>query len=244
MKKILMRADDLGYCEAVNLGIYKSIKDGIINNVGLMTNMDYSAHGVSLVENEKVNLGVHVNISAGKPLSEPRRIPSLTNGNQFRTSKDYAASQEDIVLEEAILEAEAQYLKFVELVGRTPDYFDGHAVMSPNFFKALEYVANKYHLKYSPFPLDMSKPVKIGDSLVYLRGGSDGKRTPFECLKEAVENDIGEVQMLVYHPGFVDAYIMKHSSLNINRVYELEMLCDSNVKNYLKNVELITYCDL
>ena len=139
---------------------------------------------------------------------------------------------------------EAQYCKFVELVGRKPDYFDGHAVMSTNFFKALEYVADKYKLKYSPFPVEPDRPVRIGDSLVYLRGGSDGRRTPFECLKEVVENDIEEIQMIVYPPGFVDAYIMKHSSLNVNRVYELEMLCDLKTKEYLNNVLLINYRDL
>ena len=32
MKKIIARADDLGYCEAINLGIYKSIHDVIIPN--------------------------------------------------------------------------------------------------------------------------------------------------------------------------------------------------------------------
>ena len=39
MKKILIRADDLGYSEGVNYGIAKSVKDGIIGSVGVMTNM-------------------------------------------------------------------------------------------------------------------------------------------------------------------------------------------------------------
>ena len=28
--KLIMRADDLGFSEAVNLGIYKAVKDGVI----------------------------------------------------------------------------------------------------------------------------------------------------------------------------------------------------------------------
>ena len=37
--KIIVRADDLGYSRAVNLGIADTVKHGIINNVGLMVNM-------------------------------------------------------------------------------------------------------------------------------------------------------------------------------------------------------------
>ena len=31
--KLIMRADDLGFSEAVNLGIYKAVKDGVITIV-------------------------------------------------------------------------------------------------------------------------------------------------------------------------------------------------------------------
>ena len=37
--KLIMRADDLGFSEAVNLGIYKAVKEGVITSVGMMTNM-------------------------------------------------------------------------------------------------------------------------------------------------------------------------------------------------------------
>lgn len=39
-----------------------------------------------------------------------------------------------------VAEIEAQYKKFIELVGRKPDYFEGHAVMSDNFEKGLRIV--------------------------------------------------------------------------------------------------------
>ena len=57
MKKILVRADDLGYCEGVNYGIAKSVKDGIIRSVGLMPNMPDAEHGLKLLEGLPVCLG-------------------------------------------------------------------------------------------------------------------------------------------------------------------------------------------
>ena len=46
--KLIMRADDLGFSEAVNLGIYKAVKEGVITSVGMMTNMEHANHGYEL----------------------------------------------------------------------------------------------------------------------------------------------------------------------------------------------------
>lgn len=53
------------------------------------------------------------------------------------------------VLEEMVLEIEAQYQRFVELTGRQPDYFEGHAVMSRHLMQGLEIVAQRHGLKYN-----------------------------------------------------------------------------------------------
>lgn len=52
MKKILIRADDLGYSRAVNYGIFDAVHNGIINNVGVMVNMPTTIQGLELVSNE------------------------------------------------------------------------------------------------------------------------------------------------------------------------------------------------
>lgn len=247
MKKILMRADDLGYSEAVNLGIYKSVHDGMIKNVGLMANMIYAKHGICLLENENICLGLHVNISAGKPVRDFKEVQSLVdeNGN-FKTSKVYKKAIEDIDLKEVLSEIEAQYDKFIELTGKEPAYMDAHAVKSKNFMLAVKMIADKHGIKNTPPFISIDKPVTIDERLVFLNGGSALGKTPFECLKEVVEEKQNEIEMIIYHPGFVDAYLMNHSSLNIQRVFELEMLCDDQTKQYLKSgeVELITFNDL
>ena len=42
MKKLLVRADDLGYSESVNYGIARAVKSGIVRSVGVMTNMEWA----------------------------------------------------------------------------------------------------------------------------------------------------------------------------------------------------------
>lgn len=249
MKKILLRGDDLGYSEAVNYGIEKSIKKGLIESQGVMVNMPATQHGVDLVKDCDIAFSVHVNISNGRPLTDIKRIPSLVDENgYFKSSKTYRNSKEDFVnFDEVVLEIEAQYQKFIELFGRKPDYFEGHAVASANFFKGLKYVADKYSLKYSGLSSD-GKPIIVGQSkvLIHMESMKDNY-DPLSMIQSIVENaeeDI--VQIIVFHPGYLDEDILISSSLTFSRVKEVSVLTDPTLKNWLmkKDVVLLNYRDL
>ena len=62
--------------------------------------------------------------------------------------------EDTVVIEEAEMEIEAQYLRFKEITGKDPDYFECHAVISQNFFIALRNVAKKYGLFYENVVFD------------------------------------------------------------------------------------------
>ena len=174
MKRLLIRADDLGFSEGTNYGIAKTVTDGIIRSVGLMPNMPAASHGWELIKDEDVCIGQHTNICVGKPLCNPGDIPSLTGDDgEFKSSRQYreaAKNGEDFVaLDEVILEIEAQYQRFKEITGREPEYFEGHAVASANFFKGLEIVAKRHGLDYLPFELQAeSFPFANGRLKMYM----------------------------------------------------------------------------
>lgn len=146
--KLIIRADDLGYSEAVNFGILKAVNGGVVTSVGMMPNMDSVQQGYELIKNYDIALGQHTNICVGKPLSDPKLIPSLVQENgEFCSSREIRARKEDTInVEECEIEIEAQLQRFIEITGKNPDYFEGHAVFSDNFFKALENVAKRYGL--------------------------------------------------------------------------------------------------
>ena len=81
MAKMLVRADDLGYCEAFNYGLARAVKSGIVRCVGVMPNMEWAEHGVNLLKDTDAILTVHANICQGRPITDPKLIPSLVDEN-------------------------------------------------------------------------------------------------------------------------------------------------------------------
>lgn len=252
MPKILVRADDLGYSEAVNYGLAKAVKDGIIRSVGVMPNMPEAAHGIALLEGVEVCYGQHTNICTGHPLTDPALIPSLCQPNgEFKTAKEYrdafAVKTDFVVLDEVLLEIEAQYQRFVELTGRQPSYFEGHAVPSPTFFKALEMVAQQHGLDY--LGMNFNGPTKFRNTLLYSSMDSMNKDyQPFESLKRAALQDYGPdgCCMFVCHPGYVDDFLLRTSFITVQRAQEVAMSCDSETKQWLAehDIQVVTYDEL
>jgi predicted glycoside hydrolase/deacetylase ChbG (UPF0249 family) len=248
MKKLLIRADDLGYSEGINYGIAKSVLEGVIGSVGVMPNMDAVEHGVDLLKKSRACFGQHTNICVGKPLTDPALIPSIRDENgEFKSSRVYRSAKEDfVVLEEVIMEIEAQYTRFIELFGEKPHYFEGHTIPSANFFKGLGIVAEKYGLKYQPFP--MVNPFRVGATDVYAKIESmDPNYDPYEALKRILENaHEGACDLFVCHPGYLDAYILEHSSLTTLRPYDVRMACDPATRRLIEDsgIQIVTYDDL
>ena len=70
---------------------------------------------------------------------------------------------------------------------------------------------------------------------------------PFETLKKAIASAREDMpNIFVCHPGYVDDYLLRNSSLTLNRTREVAMLCDPAVKQYLNdhNVQLLSYEDI
>lgn len=250
--QLIIRADDIGYSEAVNYGIEKSVKEGLVRSAGLMPNMPAAEHGLRLLEGTGICIGQHTNLCLGKPCADPKLIPSLLdeNGN-LKSSRTYreawAKGEEFTVLDEMVLEIEAQYARFKELVGHEPGYFEGHAVMSRNLFKGLEIVAQRHNLKHMPSFPDGEATFNGKPIAMCPMDSMKPDYDPWQCLKNAVATARTDMpNVFVCHPGYLDDFILKNSSLTVNRTKEVAMLCDPAVKAWLEDqgVELITYDDV
>lgn len=239
--ELVIRADDLGYSRAVNYGIADSLEGGLVSSVGLMVNMPSASHGLKLIEKYHVSLGQHTNICLGRPCADPSLIPSLLDENgMFLSSRAHRQAfkeGKDLVnVDEAVIEVEAQYHRFKELTGQEPDYFEAHAIASQNLGRALQIVAEKYHLPFLQMtPVDTIGKF-CGHSVNALPMHSmDQDYDPFATLQNDMQTAGREdmPDIFVCHPGYLDDDLLKHSSLTVNRTKEVAMLRDPEVKTWL-----------
>ena len=248
MKKLLIRADDLGYSESVNYGIARAVKDGVVRSVGVMPNMEWAEHGVRLLDGTDVIFTVHANICQGKPITDPKLIPSLVDGEEFKDKTIYREAKEDfVVLEEVVMEVEAQYLRLVELTGKKPFMVEAHAVPSNNFNKALAIVAEKYGVKYMGF--EPGRGPKIGNTVFkFSMDSGNADYNPFESMKKAMNQEFAEdeAMLMVLHPGYVDEYVLNTSYITTQRALEVAFAINPETKKWCEenDVKLLTYTDL
>ena len=250
MKKLLIRADDLGYTKGINSGIAKAANDGLVRNIGIMINMPYVSHGLSLLQKkEELNLGLHVNLSNGYPISNVARIPSLVDGKKFKSSSVYRQKDHDfVIVDEAMTEVEKQVERFIDIVGRQPDYIDFHAVSSEHANRAIKIVSEILNLKFSEVSFDPKHAILVGKTLTYIVLDCNNlDYDPFKTIEKTVATlPEDKVAILPFHPGYIDSELLSVSSLTTAREKDLSMLCGKKVKQWLdkNDVTLLNYRDL
>lgn len=247
MKKLLLRADDLGFSEAVNYGIARTVQKGLIRNCGVMVNMEATQHAVDLFRNIPCCLGLHCNVSVGRPVSPPETVPTLVDGEGiFYSSRRYRSAAEEFAsVDDLKRELTAQYRRFVELFGRKPAYFEAHAVESRNLAVALEQVAGEQGLFYQPSFQDftLGETYVINTPIRSMAPDYDARAALRTELSRAEE---GRCYLYVCHPGYLDAYLLRNTSLTLPRADEADMLCDPETGRWLEEqgFVLVTYDQL
>jgi len=249
MKKILVRADDLGYSEAFNYGLARAVKSGIVRSVGVMPNMEWAEHGVNLIRDTDVIFTVHANICQGRPITDPALVPSLVDENGiFKDKSLYREAREDfVVLEEVVMEVEAQYLRLVEMTGRKPFMVEAHAVPSDNFHRAIGLINQKYGLTGMGFA--PGRGPKIGSHVMkFSMDSGNPDYDPFESFRKAamLPEAEDECAMMVLHPGYVDEYVLTTSYITTQRALEVAFAINPEVPKWCEenDVKLMTYADL
>ena len=133
MKRLIVNADDFGLAESVNRGIIAAHRDGILTSASLLANG--LAFDQAIVLSRRfpgLSVGVHLNISEGRPVSPATAIPSLVNERgELHLSPFHlwtSLLRRQISLEEIHAECRAQALKVLH-AGVTPTHLDGHLHM-------------------------------------------------------------------------------------------------------------------
>ncbi len=266
MKKLLFQSDDYGISRGVTAGILDGIANGIIKNTGLFVNMQHSDEAAAKIRDIDVCLGIDINLVAGKPVSDPALVPHLLDeSGNFRSSKQilqqnrlmysegFISRFEDdpYPYEEVLIETENQLKKFVQLVGRLPEYFHAHSLCTPNTDQAARKVAEKYGIYRSFQMINDLNCDHLPCSVGAIKGASLEDQLAMDIEQDLLsvslpslkENRVG---YYVCHCGYVDDELFDHTSLTVRRLKDLAGAMSPLVKEYIEanGIQLITYRDL
>lgn len=234
MKKIVINADDFGLTEGVTLGILSGYKNGNISSTSLIVNMEYTKEAIFLAkQNPELGLGIHLNVTVGKPISNLQDISTLVNENgNFYSSKDYSNGKVNINEGDLLKEFEAQISKFIELVGKKPEHINCHHLY--DFFGIYPNVTDTLIRKYGvPMRLEQyhqSYKYPLAKKINILMNNDITEDEVCEYFENNLKDKLIE---LPNHSGFVDEKLMKISSLNIGRTNDLYICKSKKIKEIL-----------
>lgn len=252
MKKVILNADDFGYSSGVNRGIIKSFQEGILSSTTLMANMPGCDEAIQLAkENPDLGVGCHLVLTCGKPMTAGATLTS-ENG-KFYTLADYHENHQAIKDEE-IFKEWCHQIDYLIDSGLSLTHLDSHHHVH-TFSENLEItqaISQKYHLTFrnaydleTQVHLDYQKGIKGFDDLMNYPAIRSMEKNyaelKNECLRElqaVLDKITDDVTELMVHPAFVDEGLYFGSSFNVQRMREVEILTDPEVKTLFDSANL------
>lgn len=247
MKQLIVRADDLGYSEAISLGILAAHRDGIVTCTSVMVNMPYAKKALELAtQYPNLSLGLHVNVTNEYALANHNEIPELIDKNGKFIASDIRRQQISrgetlFSSEQAYIEAVAQLERFKELTGKLPDYIDLHVLEEKPLIEAICRVQKEYGIRGCPYADDhlIAANTHCMDQYNFYQGA---KKEFVEYFEEYFVFD-DPVSLIVCHPGYLDYYACNTTSLLKERIFDYGLVTDKKVKEWLidNKVELVNF---
>jgi predicted glycoside hydrolase/deacetylase ChbG (UPF0249 family) len=78
VKRLIVTADDFGLCPSVSRAILEAHRQGIVTSASILANAPGFEEAASLArEAPGLAVGVHLNLTRGRPVSRPAEVPSL-----------------------------------------------------------------------------------------------------------------------------------------------------------------------
>jgi predicted glycoside hydrolase/deacetylase ChbG (UPF0249 family) len=263
-KQLIVNADDYGHTEGVSAGIREAHLHGLVSSTSAMMNRPFVRQALTdaLEQTPRLGLGVHLCLTAGKPVLSPERVPSLVkpDGTFFREG-EFVARLPIISIEEVKAEWQAQVDVFCGLLGRAPDHLNSHhhtSYFTEKLFEEMLQLAEGLGCRIrrpsgedsenlpgqeTNFGLDqiMSAFESKGTAAKPLTtqgyfGSFYDEDANFDVLSEALNRMACHKTInsfeIMTHPAIVDEELMKVSSYNLQRDREREILQDQRLVKF------------
>jgi predicted glycoside hydrolase/deacetylase ChbG (UPF0249 family) len=154
--RLIVNADDYGYFRCVSKGILQSVTRGIVTATGVFANTTHFAeHAAWLRDCDRLDVGVHLNLTAGVPLTNGLRERLARSSGRFTGKFSMARGivTGAIRVEDVRLEWAAQIERCLAS-GLKPQFVNSHEHMHmlPALFSMTHSLAREYGIAHVRFP--------------------------------------------------------------------------------------------
>lgn len=258
--KLIINADDYGLTGRVSEGIRDAFTRGIVTSTSAMMNIPAVEPALAelLEHTPELGVGVHLNLTAGKPLLPAHSVSSLVRDDGwFLKQGELKERLDSINLEQVAAEWKAQVALFQKSTGHLPDHLDSHhhsSYFTPGLFTEMVNLAQELGCPIR-FPGDVVEssayieilaasqvlhPDLFIDSFYDSPDASAGLEAAFEMVSSHSEVRTAE---MMCHPGYVDEDLLEISSYTTQREAELRALSSEGAKRMVneRGIELIHF---
>lgn len=253
LRELIVNADDCNLTAGVTRAILECYEKGIVSSTTWMVNLPTDREIVSSVAGSGIGIGVHLNVTSGRPVSSPGDIASLYDEKtkSFKKKNDYLKmppAPGDLVKEYG-----KQIVLFEKYFGRAPTHLDTHHQMHDDavFMQALAHVARDHKLPIrrsalmrepdfeKRYPKMITTRALLGDLSAYAFWTAEKLE---KCLSELLP---GPAEVMC-HPGIWDADLQKATSMTVTREKEYKLFSSPHLKKVLErhSIRLIHFGNL
>jgi len=183
-KRLVINADDFGLCQAVNKAVVKAHTEGVLTSATIMANMPAAEQAVRIAkELPGLGVGVHLNLTNGKPLSGARGLAPLLNRNGEFKGSGAALSVLSLApgVGKAIRAELAEQIRWVIDHGVKPTHVDSHKHVHtiPRIFSMVCQVARYFGIGAARFAYE---PREVSAVPWPLPAGGQKTKARFFCV--------------------------------------------------------------
>ncbi|MGI6680446.1 MAG: ChbG/HpnK family deacetylase [Bdellovibrionota bacterium] len=237
--KVIINADDFGLSVGVNKGIIDAFKEGLISSTSILINMPDAEDAIlRFKQNKGLGLGLHVNLTKGKPLLN---LESLVGeaGNFKAIHKKAALKYDSESLENYDEKTQGELVQEKKLINFAPDLKDYEA---HNFIKEDVYREIKAQIEKV---LSYGVVIDHIDCHNALHANKAVREVTLQVCKEC------ELKIRSEHPlltkffrdngiDTVDVFSTEFSRDNATKENFIKII-EKNLKNNTKSLEIMTH---
>lgn len=246
-KQLIVTADDFNLSVGVSQGILEAHQHGIVTETSVMVNLGDLAQASAMLDAApRLGVGLHLNITRGRPLAPLRAVQELLGPDgQFLGSPQARPGRMPMAAVRA--EFQAQLEAFRSTFVHLPQHLDTHhhVHQHPVVLEAVLDLAASLQLPVRSIDPEMHARVTarhLGSPAHFLGDAGDEPYWTEARLLSTIQGLPPGVTELMCHPGYFDGAIA-YSRYGPQRDVERQALCAPEVAATMRecDVQLVTY---